>query len=151
MSNLENVLQRNLRADRARESTFREFGSTILKMYPLGAIYGGAFVDSIYVPIWKKKKLWKRYWYINQNVVYFAWKRLKISRKQIPENHYTVVHAEVRADLKSEKLFYLLQWKSFKNDEKCFYLILKGLFVLKISKSLSWLFGYVEKTAWLER
>ena len=120
-------------------------------MYPLGAIYGGAFVDSIYVPIWKKKQTLDTSLVYYQNVVYFAWKRLKISRKQIPENHYTVVHAEVRADLKSEKLFYLLQWKSFKNDEKCFYLILKGLFVLKISKSLSWLFGYVEKTAWLER
>ena len=32
-----------------------------------------------------------------------------------------------------------------------FYFILKALFVLKIFKFLSWLFGYVEKTAWLER
>ena len=32
-----------------------------------------------------------------------------------------------------------------------FYLILKALFVLKIFKFLSWLFGHVEKTAWLER
>ena len=31
---------------------------------------------------------------------------------------------------------YLLQWKPFKNDEKCF-LILKALFVLKIFKVLS--------------
>ena len=28
--------------------------------------------------------------------------------------------------------------------------ILKALFVLKILKFLSWLFGHVEKTAWLE-
>ena len=32
-----------------------------------------------------------------------------------------------------------------------FYFILKALFVLKIFKCLSWLFGHVEKTAWLER
>ena len=35
-----------------------------------------------------------------------------------------------------------------KND---FYFILKVLFVLKISKFLSWLFGHVGKKAWLER
>ena len=38
--------------------------------------------------------------------------------------------------------------KMMKND---FYFILKALFVLKIFKFLSWLFGHVEKTAWLER
>ena len=32
-----------------------------------------------------------------------------------------------------------------------FYFILKALFVLKIFKFLSWLFGHVEKTAWWER
>ena len=32
-----------------------------------------------------------------------------------------------------------------------FYFILKALFVLKIFKFLSWLFGHVEKTTWLER
>ena len=32
-----------------------------------------------------------------------------------------------------------------------FYFILKEFFVLKIFKFISWLFGHVEKTAWLER
>ena len=32
-----------------------------------------------------------------------------------------------------------------------FYFILKALFVLKIFKPFSWLFGHVEKTTWLER
>ena len=32
-----------------------------------------------------------------------------------------------------------------------FYFILKALFVLKIFKFLSWTFGHLEKTAWLER
>ena len=35
--------------------------------------------------------------------------------------------------------------------KKVFYFILKAFFVLKIFEFLSWLFGHVEKTAWLER
>ena len=38
-----------------------------------------------------------------------------------------------------------LQWKPFKNNLKAFYFILKVLFVYKIFKFLSWLFGHVEK------
>ena len=60
LSNLENVLQRNLRADRARECIFRVFGGTILKVYPLDGNHGGAFVNSIYVPVCPKK-LWIRH------------------------------------------------------------------------------------------
>ena len=32
-----------------------------------------------------------------------------------------------------------------------FYFIVKALFILKIFKFSSWLFGHVEKPAWLER
>ena len=39
-------------------------------------------------------------------------------------------------------------WKMMKN---AFYFILKALFVLKIFKILSCLYGHVEKTTWLER
>ena len=49
-----------------------------------------------------------------------------------------------------KNLCYLLHWKPFKNDEKYFYFILKAFFVLQIFKFLSWLFGHVGKTAWLE-
>ena len=35
--------------------------------------------------------------------------------------------------------------------KNAFYFTLKALFVLKIFKFLSWLFGFVKKTAWLER
>ena len=31
-----------------------------------------------------------------------------------------------------KKLFYLLQWNPFKNDENAFYFILSGLFILKV-------------------
>ena len=43
-------------------------------------------------------------------------------------------------------LCYLLDLKPFKNDEKCFLFHLKALFVLKIFKFLSRLFGHVGKT-----
>ena len=46
-SNLEDVLQRNLRADRTTECIFKAFGGTISKMYPLGANHVGAFVNSL--------------------------------------------------------------------------------------------------------
>ena len=39
----------------------------------------------------------------------------------------------------------------FKMIKNVSYFNLKALFVLKIFKFLSWLFGQVEKTAWLER
>ena len=37
------------------------------------------------------------------------------------------------------------QLKAFKDDENAFYFSLKALFVSKIFKFLSWLFGHVEK------
>ena len=57
--------------------------------------------------------------------------------------------------LKSEshlpkKLFYLAQWKPFKMMKNAFYFISIALFVLKIFKFLSWLFGHAEETVWLE-
>ena len=52
--------------------------------------------------------------------------------------------------LSSKKnLCYLLDWKPFKNDEKCFFFILKTLFVPKIFMFLPWLFGHVGKMTWL--
>ena len=55
----------------------------------------------------------------------------------------------VEAELSSSKKesYYLLQWKPFKTDEKCFVCekFLKALFVLKIFKFFSWLFGDLEE------
>ena len=53
----------------------------------------------------------------------------------------------------SKKLFLLFAsmivfQKMMKN---AFYFILRALFVLEIFRFLFWLFGHVEKTAWLER
>ena len=48
--------------------------------------------------------------------------------------------------------FYLPQWKPFKKMmENAVYFILKALFHFKIFKSLSWIFGHVDKMAWLKR
>ena len=49
-----------------------------------------------------------------------------------------------------KKLFYLLHWKPFKNDEKCFLFHLKSSFCLKIFTFLFWVFDHVEKTDWSE-
>ena len=76
-------------------------------------------------------------------------------------NAWQVNRKQTRGDLKlclkvrhspSKKNFFI--WfierplKMMKND---FYFILEALLVLKILKFLLWLFGHVEKTAWLER
>ena len=42
-------------------------------------------------------------------------------------------------------------WKSFKIMKNAFYFTLRALFVLRILKFLSWLFGHFEKTTRLER
>ena len=50
-----------------------------------------------------------------------------------------------------KKMFYIIQWKPFKMMKSALYFILKALFVFKIFKFLSWIFGYAEKTASLDR
>ena len=57
LSDLENILQRNLRADRARKWIFRAFGGTVLKIFLLCANHDGAFAGSMYVPVCPEK-LW---------------------------------------------------------------------------------------------
>ena len=53
--------------------------------------------------------------------------------------------------LLSKNCFIWFNESPLKMMNKAFYFILKALFVLKICKFLSWLFGHVGKTAWLER
>ena len=48
-------------------------------------------------------------------------------------------------------LFIRFNESPLKTMENAFYFILKALFVLEIFKFLSWLFGHVERMAWLER
>ena len=51
----------------------------------------------------------------------------------------------------SKKFFVFFNDSPSKMTKNAFYFILKALFVVKIFKFLSWLFGHAEKTAWLER
>ena len=46
-----------------------------------------------------------------------------------------IINLELGSHLPA-RLFYLLQWKPFKNDEKCSYFMVKALFILKIFKFL---------------
>ena len=58
---------------------------------------------------------------------------------------------ELKSDL-PKKFALFASLKAFvKMMKNPFYFILKALFVLKMFKLLSWLFGYVERTTWLER
>ena len=52
--------------------------------------------------------------------------------------------------LSKKNCFYLPQWNAFKNMKNAFYFILKALFIFKIFKLLSSLFGHKTKTAWLK-
>ena len=46
--------------------------------------------------------------------------------------------------------FYCFKGCSLKKMKNAFYCILRALFVLKIFKFLAWLYGHLEKTAWLK-
>ena len=48
-------------------------------------------------------------------------------------------------------IFICFNESPLKMIKNAFYFIWKALFVSKIFKFLSWIFGYVENTAWLER
>ena len=51
---------------------------------------------------------------------------------------------------KENYFFCVTEWP-LKIIKNAFYFILKALFVLKISKFLSWIFGHIEKMAWWAR
>ena len=63
-------------------------------------------------------------------------------------SHFAALAFEVGPS-HSKKMCYLFHWKPFKMMKNSFYFILKALFVLKIFKFLSWLFGHEGKKAWL--
>ena len=66
LSNLENVLLRNLRADRAWECILEYLHAQILKIYPFYANHVGTFVGSMCV--WAcPKTLWIHYWEVTSN------------------------------------------------------------------------------------
>ena len=76
-------------------------------------------------------------------------------------HHYVYLYVELSGYLKctlkvglssSENFCIICSTESpLKMMKNAFYCIVKTLFVLKMFKFLSWLFGHVEKTVWLER
>ena len=73
-----------------------------------------------------KKRLWHRRFSVSFSGIRYVFLLLK-SRSPLPKN------------------LYLLQWKHFENDEKCFYFMFKTLFVLKIFIFLSRIFSLISK------
>ena len=81
---------------------------------------------------------WKEHKILKKQVLGF--KKLKITEKNkvgllVSEKNYTIWFIE----------------SALKMTKNAFCFIIKACFVLKIFAFLSWLFGHVEKTAWLER
>ena len=50
-----------------------------------------------------------------------------------------------------KKSFYCINESALKMMKNAFYFVIKALFVLKIITSLSWFFGQVGKTTWLDK
>ena len=67
-------------------------------------------------------------------------------------NYYFARFSTLKSDSHLPKFFlFALMIALQKMMKNAFYFTLKALFVLKILTFLSWLFGHVEKNAWLER
>ena len=79
-------------------------------------------------------------WSFYQNILQKMW------RRNSPQIFFKV------GLLPSKKIYVICFIESpLRMMKNAFYFILKALIVLKIFKFLSWSFGHVEKTAWLER
>ena len=82
---------------------------------------------------------------------------LSQERKELSQwhkKHFSLFHqfSPLKSDSYLPKIYVICLIESpLKVIKNAFYFILKALFVLKIFKFLSWLFGHVEKSAWLER
>ena len=85
---------------------------------------------------------------LSTNHVWFEnWKNKKRTHKTISKN---VIGPKSKVGLSPSKKNYFICFNDSpsKMMKNAFYLMLKALFVLKIFKFLSWIFGHVEKTAW---
>ena len=62
-----------------------------------------------------------------------------------------VILLKIRLSPITKKCFIGFNEISLKMIKNAFYFILKALFVLKVFKFLSWLFGHIEKITWLKK
>ena len=84
--------------------------------------------------------------FLNKNSLLFLWSKLNVC----------FCFLQFRLVLKSDshpsrKFFTCFNDNCSEVMKNAFYFVLIALFVLKIFKFLSWVFGHVEKLAWLER
>ena len=85
------------------------------------------------------------------NIVIFGVKNSSSSDTDNRKNDFLVLAEGPTDDIRLSP-FYLSQREHFKNDEKCFSFHLLSSFCSQdIEFFLSWIFGHVEKTAWLKR
>ena len=84
---------------------------------------------------------------------YMSWSTMFVSLKQrcVGFSIFNSVSFLLKSDSPLPKKFFICFYGSPLKMKNAFYFILKALFVLRIFKFLSWLFGHREKTAWLER
>ena len=84
---------------------------------------------------------------------YMSWSTMFVSLKQrcVGFSIFNSVSFLLKSDSLLPKKIFICFYGSPLKMKNAFYFILKALFVLRIFKFLSWLFGHREKTAWLER
>ena len=76
--------------------------------------------------------------------------KLPLNSHTRSQKHHTPLFFQLKLDCHLSKIFVLFDcMKALRKMKNVFYFILKALFVLKVFKCLSWLFGRVEKTSWL--
>ena len=100
----------------------------------------------------KKTKHWIILWFLTNKTPYqgrFIYKNVtkEFSSKK---TNFKRCFIEVGLLPSKKSCFICLNESPLKMMKDVFNVILKALFVLKIFKFSSWLFGQVEKTAWLE-
>ena len=76
---------------------------------------------------------------------------INVSNNIIETPNLSIANFKVGLSPSKNILFYFFNESSLKMMKNAFYFILKALFVLKIFKFLSWLFGHEGKKPWLER
>ena len=88
---------------------------------------------------------------MKEKAFFIIFKRL--SMKQIKQIFFGKWETDFKVGLSPSKKVCVICFteRPLKLKRNSFYLILKALFVVKIFKFISWVFGHAGKTAWLER
>ena len=134
-------------------SLSKKFSETTLQILQefylaLGIVIKTRFCYEMNLSVW----IWDHFWWLQGSLEFINFLKfvfLGILKGTIVINLDRKI---IKVGLsRSKKVFFIYFHDSpLKMIKNAFYFILKALFVLKIFKFLSWHFGHVEKTAWLE-